>query len=73
MEMRLVLLTSTPRFPGGSDSKESAHNVGDTNLIPGLGRSSGERNGYPLQYSCLEKTEEPGVLQSIELQRVRHN
>ena len=43
MEMRLVLLTSTPGFPGGSDSKESAHNVGDTNLIPGLGRSPGER------------------------------
>ena len=65
MEMRLVLLTSTPRFPGGSDSKESAHNVGDTNLIPGLGRSSGERNGYPLQYSCLENFTDRGAWQAI--------
>ena len=39
---------------GGSDSKESACNAGDTNLIPGSGRSSGEGNGFPLQYSCLE-------------------
>ena len=42
-------------FPGGSDGKESACNAGDPGSIPGLGRSSGERNGYPLQYSCLEK------------------
>ena len=41
-------------FPGGSDSKESAHNAGDLGLIPGLGRSSGEGNDNPLQYSCLE-------------------
>ena len=41
-------------FPGGSDSKESACNAGDPGLIPGLGRSPGERNGNPLQYSCLE-------------------
>ena len=39
---------------GGSDSKESARNVGDLGLIPGLGRSLGEGNGNPLQYSCLE-------------------
>ena len=38
-------------FPGGSDSKESACNVGDLGLIPGLGRSPGEENGNPLQYS----------------------
>ena len=37
----------------GSDSKESACNVGDPGLIPGLGRSSGEGNGNPLQYSYL--------------------
>ena len=42
-------------FPGGSDSKASAYNVGDLGSIPGSGRSSGERNGNPLQYSCLEK------------------
>ena len=40
-------------FPGGSDGKEPACNGGDVDSIPGLGRSSGEENGYPLQYSCL--------------------
>ena len=39
---------------GSSDSKESACNAGDLGLKPGLGRSSGEGNGNPLQYSCLE-------------------
>ena len=38
-------------FPGGSAGKESACNAGDLGLIPGLGRSPGEENGYPLQYS----------------------
>ena len=41
-------------FPGGSDGKVSAYNVGDLGSIPGLGRSPGEANGNPLQYSCLE-------------------
>ena len=41
-------------FPGGSDGKESACNVGDLSSIPGLGKSAGEGNGNPLQYSCLE-------------------
>ena len=41
-------------FPGGSDGKESACNAGDLDSIPGLVRSSGEGNGYPLQYSGLE-------------------
>ena len=41
-------------FPGGSDGKASACNVGNPDLIPGLGRSPGEGNGNPLQYSCLE-------------------
>ena len=41
-------------FPGGSESKESACNVGDLGWIPGLGRSPGEGNGYQLQYSGLE-------------------
>ena len=36
------------------DSKEPACNAGDLDSVPGLGRSPGERNGYPLQYSCLE-------------------
>ena len=38
---------------GGSDSKASAYNAGDPGPIPGSGRSSGEGNGNPLQYSCL--------------------
>ena len=41
-------------FPGGSAGKESACNAGDVGLIPGLGRSPGEGEGYPLQYSGLE-------------------
>ena len=41
-------------FPGGSDGKASAYNVGDLGLIPGLGRSPGEENGNPLQYTYLE-------------------
>ena len=41
-------------FPGGSDSKESACNVGDLGSIPGLERSPGGGHGNPLQYSCLE-------------------
>ena len=41
-------------FPGGSEVKASAWNVGHLGLIPGLGRSPGEGNGNPLQYSCPE-------------------
>ena len=41
-------------FPGGSDNKESACNVGDLGLIPELGRSPGGGHGNPLQYSCQE-------------------
>ena len=41
-------------FPGGSAGKESACNAGELRSIPGLGRSPGEGNGNPLQYSCLE-------------------
>ena len=40
-------------FPGGSDIKESVYNAGDPGSIPKWGRSSGEGNGNPLQYSCL--------------------
>ena len=49
-------------FPSGSDGKESAYNVEDLSLISGLGRSLGERNGNPLQYSYLEKSHEQGSL-----------
>ena len=43
-------------IPGGSDGKESACNAGDLGLIPWSGRSPGEGNGYPIQYSCLENS-----------------
>ena len=43
-------------FPGGSDGKAFACNVGDLGVIPGSGRSPGEGNSYPLQYSGLEKS-----------------
>ena len=54
-------------FPRSSVGKESTCNAGDLGLIPGLGGSSGEGNGSPLQYSCLENLlkEEPGRLQSL--------
>ena len=49
-------------FPGGSDGKASAHNAGDPGSIPGSGRSPGEGNGNPLQYSCLENPMDGGVV-----------
>ena len=51
-------------FPGGSEGKASVYNAGDQGSSPGLGRSPGEANGTPLQYSCLEISwmEEPGRL-----------
>ena len=45
---------NTGEFPGGSEGKESASNVGDLSLIPGSGISLEEENGNPLQYSSLE-------------------
>jgi len=47
--------------PGGSDSKASAYNARDPGSIPGLGRSPGEGNGNPLQYSCLENPMDGGA------------
>ena len=52
-------------FPGGSDSKESACNSGDPGSIPGSGRSSGEGNDNPLQYSCLENSTDRGIWPAI--------
>ena len=52
-------------FPGGSDGKESACSVGDPSSIPGSGRSPGEGNGNPLQYSCLKTPMNGGVWQAI--------
>ena len=47
-------------FLGGSDSKESTCKAGEPGSIPGSGRSPGEGNGYPLQYSCLENSMDRG-------------
>ena len=62
-------------FPGGSDGKVSAYNVRDPGLIPGLGRSPGEGNGNHSSILAwrIPRTEEPGGLQSIGSQRVRHD
>ena len=51
-------------FPGGLDGKESAYNARDPGLNPGLGRSPGEGNGDPLQYSCLENSMDGGAWQA---------
>ena len=48
-------------FPGGSDNKASAYNAGDPVSISGWGRSPGEGNGNPLQYSCLENPMDGGA------------
>ena len=57
----LTYIQSTSGFPGGSDVKASACNAGDLSLIPGSGRSPGEGNGNPLQYSCLENPMDGGA------------
>ena len=57
---RCLLFCLLP-LSGGSDSKESAHNAGAVGSIPGLGRSPGEGNGNPLQYSYLENPIDRGV------------
>ena len=48
-------------FPGGLDGNESTCRTGESGSIPGLGRSSGEGNGNPLQFSCLENSMDRGV------------
>ena len=48
-------------FPGGSDGRESAWNAGGLSSTPGSGRSPGEGNGNPLQYSCLENSMDRGA------------
>ena len=60
---------------GGSDGKESACNAGDPCLIPGSGRSPGEGNGNPLQYSYLENSMDRGAWQATVhgVASARHN
>ena len=79
-EVTIIFITSTivwpqvNKFPGGSDDKASAYNVGDLGSVPGLGRSPGEGNGNPLSILAwkIPWREEPGRLQSIWPQRVGH-
>ena len=54
-------------YPSGSDDKESACSEGDLGPIPGLGRSPGEGNGYPLQYSKLNLVWGGGHLLHVKL------
>ena len=57
-------------FPGGSAGKESACNAGDLGSVPGLGRSPGEGNSYPLQYSGLENSMDC-IVHGIEKRQTR--
>ena len=58
---KLFLGPALTGFPGGSDGKASACNVGDPGSNPGSGRSPGEGNGNPCQYSCLENPMDRGA------------
>ena len=60
VEFSLIILP-LGGFSAGSNGKESACNAGDTGLIPGLERSPGEGNGYPLPYFCLENSMDRGA------------
>ena len=59
-----LVLSKTEGFPGDSDSNESACSAGNPGLISELGRSSGERNGNPFQYCCLENSMDRGAWQA---------
>ena len=65
--------TYSRSFPGGSVVKTVAANTGDVGSVPGSGRSPGEGNANPLQYSCLENPTDRGAWQSMGSQRVRHD
>ena len=62
-------------LPGVLDGKESACNARDPGSVPGSGRSPGEGNGYPLQYSCLENSMDRGAWQATfrGVERVGHD
>ena len=59
--LNIVVVYAGSDFPTGSDGKASAYNAGDLSSIPGSGRSPGEGNGNPLQYSCLENPMDRGI------------
>ena len=62
--MALIRFASQSRFPGASVVKKSIHKAGDPGLISESGRSLGEENGNPLQYSCLGNFKDRGARQS---------
>ena len=62
-----ILRNCTLGLPCGSDDKESAYNAGDLGSNPGSGRSPGEGNGNPLQYSCLENPMDGGACLSYSV------
>ena len=72
---RMKYISKAMGFPGDLINKESACNAGDPSSISGLGRSPGEMNGNPLQYSCLENPMDRGTWQATvhRVARVRHN
>ena len=70
--MKQVNIVKIKSFLGSSDDKESACNAGDPGLIPGSGRSPGEGNGNPLQYSWLKNPMDRGAWQATAL-RVTKN
>ena len=72
----LIVMLGMQGFPGGSAGKESACNLGDLGSIPGLGRSPGGGHGNPIPVFLPGEslwTKEPGGLQYMGLQRVRHD
>ena len=58
---KFFLISLNTNFSGDSDGKASAYNVGDPDSVPGWGRSPGEGNVNPLQYSCLENPMDGGA------------
>ena len=69
LENKFIVTKRDIGLPHGSHGKGSAYNAGDPGSIPGSGRSPGERNGNPLQYSCLENSTDRGAW-SMKWQRV---
>ena len=67
----IVCVTSTLGFPGGAVVKSLPANAGDAGLVPGSRGSSGEGNGNPLQYACLENSLDRGAWQAIVHETVR--
>ena len=72
---RVQYVQEQVKFPGGSDGKASDCNAGDPGSIPGWRRSLGERNGNPLQYSCLKNPVGRGAWWAMVhgVARVRHD